>query len=309
MHLAGDIRRLVGHTPMTELKRVMGRERTSARLLAKLESFNPTGSVKDRAALFMLDAAEREGKLLPGATIIEPTSGNTGISLAALAAPRGYRVVLTMPDTMSQERRKLLRAYGAELVLTEGAGGMKSAIRKAETLAKEIPGSFMPAQFDNPHNARAHYLTTGPEIFSDTQGRVDCLIAGVGTGGTISGTGQYLRECNPAICIIAVEPLNSPVLSGGAPGPHKIQGIGAGFIPAVLDTEMYHEIIAVDNEDAIRYARSVASLEGLLAGISSGAALCAAVQWAKRPDNTGKTAVVLFPDGGNRYLSTSLFAP
>lgn len=276
-------------------------------VLVKLELFNPAGSIKDRAAKNMLDEAEKNGQLKQGTTIIEPTSGNTGIALAALAAPRGYRVILTMPETMSTERRSLLKAYGAELVLTEGAKGMKGAIEKAEELAAEIKDSFIPSQFANTANPEAHYKTTGPEIWRDTDGEIDILVAGVGTGGTITGTGQYLKKQKPEIKVIAAEPAASPVLSGGAPAPHKIQGIGAGFVPDVLDTEIYDEVIKVENEDAFAAARALAKTEGVLAGISSGAALHAAAQLALRPENVGKTIVAVLPDTGERYLSTPLF--
>ena len=303
MRYAADVTQLIGHTPLLHLKRLC----TDATLLAKLECFNPAGSAKDRIAVSMLTAAEAEGKLGPGATIIEPTSGNTGIGLAAVAVVKGYRVILTMPDSMSEERRRLLKAYGAELVLTPGSEGMADAIRKAHELADTIPNSFIPGQFDNPANAQAHYATTGPEIWNDTDGCVDIFVAGVGTGGTISGVGRYLKEKNPSVQIIAVEPLGSPVLSGGSAGPHGLQGIGAGFVPQVLDTDVYDEVITVAEEDAFAAARAVARQEGVLVGISSGAALHAARQVASRLENRGKTVVVLFPDTGDRYLSSPLF--
>ena len=299
---------LIGKTPLLELTHIEREAELPARLLAKLEYFNPAGSVKDRIAKAMIDRAEAGGKLKPGSTIIEPTSGNTGIGLASVAAARGYRIILTMPETMSVERRQLMKAYGAELVLTEGAKGMKGAIAKAEELAKEIPGSFIPGQFVNPANPAAHRSTTGPEIWEDTDGKVDIFVAGVGTGGTITGVGQYLKEQNPAVKVVAVEPKDSPVLSEGRSGAHKIQGIGAGFVPEVLDTAVYDEIIPVSNEDAFAAGRLVGRKEGILVGISSGAALHAAVRLAKRPENSGKTIVVLFPDAGGRYLSTPMFA-
>ena len=299
---------LIGRTPLLELTRIEKETGVKARILAKLEYFNPAGSVKDRVAKAMLDEAEASGKLKPGSTIIEPTSGNTGIGLASVAAARGYRIIITMPETMSVERRQLMRAYGAELVLTEGTKGMKGAIAKAEELAKEIPDSFIPGQFVNPANPAAHRSTTGPEIWADTDGKVDIFVAGVGTGGTITGVGQYLKEQNPAIKVAAVEPKDSPVLSEGRAGSHKIQGIGAGFVPEVLDTAVYDEVIPVSNENAFAAGRLVGRKEGILVGISSGAALHAAIQLAKRPENAGKTIVVLFPDTGDRYLSTPLFA-
>lgn len=298
---------LIGNTPLLELTRYNAKNAPDATILAKLEYFNPAGSVKDRIAKAMIDAAEADGKLVPGSTIIEPTSGNTGIGLAAVAAARGYRIIITMPDTMSVERQKLIRGYGAELVLTEGAKGMKGAIEKAQELAASIPGSFVPLQFDNPANPAAHKATTGPEIWRDTDGKVDIFVAGVGTGGTLTGTGAFLKEKNPAIRVVAVEPESSPVLSGGKPGPHKIQGIGAGFVPRVLDTTIYDEILPVPNEAAFTTAQALAHTEGVLVGISSGAALWAATQLAKRPENRGKTIVALLADNGERYLSTALF--
>ena len=299
---------LVGGTPLLELRRVAQSEGLEARLLAKLEYFNPAGSVTDRVAKAMLDDAEARGILKPGSVIIEPTSGNTGIGLASVAAARGYRLIIVMPETMSVERRQLMRAYGAELVLTEGAKGMKGAIAKAEELAKETPDSFIPGQFVNPANPAAHRAATGPEIWEDSGGQVDLFVAGVGTGGTITGVGEYLKSRNPAVKVVAVEPAGSPVLSGGSAGAHKIQGIGAGFVPEVLNTEIYDEIITVENEDAFAAGRLVGRCEGVLAGISSGAAVWAAIQLAKRPENRGKTIVALLPDTGDRYLSTPLFA-
>ena len=299
---------LTGHTPLLELTHLEQDYRLEARLLAKLEYFNPAGSVKDRVAKAMLDDAEARGALKPGAVIIEPTSGNTGIGLASVAAARGYRIIIVMPDTMSVERRQIMKTYGAELVLTEGAKGMPGAIAKAEELARELPGSFIPGQFVNPANAQAHYDTTGPEIWQDTDGQVDLFVAGVGTGGTITGVGRYLKEQNPAVRIVAVEPAGSPVLSGGKAGPHKIQGIGGGFVPEVLDTGIYDEIIQVADEDAFALGRQIGRREGVLVGISAGAAAWAAVELARRPENRGKTIVALLPDTGDRYLSTELFA-
>lgn len=299
---------LVGNTPLLEVMNLEKKHQLAARLVVKLESMNPAGSVKDRAALRMLLDAEKSGKLLPGGTIIEPTSGNTGIGLAACAVPRGYRLILTMPDTMSVERRNLLKAYGAEVVLTEGALGMKGAIAKAESLAKEIDGAFIPGQFENPSNALAHYNSTGPEIYRQTDGEVDVFVATVGTGGTLTGTGRYLKEQKPSISVVAVEPKDSPVLSEGKSGAHKIQGIGAGFIPAVLDTAIYDEVLTVTSEEAYATARELAVSEGILVGISSGAALAVALRVAKREENKGKMIVVLLPDTGDRYLSTELFA-
>ncbi len=299
---------LIGNTPLMELGNYEQAHQLGAAILAKLEYFNPAGSVKDRVARAMLDDAEQKGLLKKDAVIIEPTSGNTGIGLASVAAARGYRIILTMPDTMSAERRTLLKAYGAELVLTEGAKGMKGAIAKAEELAKEIPNSFIPGQFVNPANPAAHYQTTGPEIWRDTDGKVDIFVAGVGTGGTLTGVGRYLKEQNPKVKVVAVEPATSPVLSKGVSGPHGIQGIGAGFVPDTLDTNVYDEVIPVENEDAFTAGREVAHKEGVLVGISSGAALYAATVLAQRPENKGKMIVVLFPDTGDRYLSTALFA-
>ncbi len=297
---------LIGRTPLLELTHV--EEGLGARILAKLEYFNPAGSVKDRIAKAMLDDAEKSGKLTKDSVIIEPTSGNTGIGLASVAAARGYRIIIVMPETMSVERRQLMKAYGAELVLTEGAKGMKGAIARADELAKEIPNAFIPGQFVNPANPKAHRETTGPEIWEDTDGKVDVFVAGVGTGGTVSGVGQYLKSKNPGVKIVAVEPASSPVLSKGVAGAHKIQGIGAGFVPDTLDTKVYDEIIAVENEDAFESGREIGRKEGVLVGISSGAALWAAKELAKRPENKGKTIVALLPDTGDRYLSTALFA-
>ena len=299
---------LIGKTPLLELTHIEKEEGLEAKVLGKLEYFNPAGSVKDRIAKAMIDDAEQKGLLKPDSVIIEPTSGNTGIGLASVAAARGYRIIIVMPETMSVERRQLMKAYGAELVLTEGAKGMKGAIAKADELAKEIPNSFVPGQFVNPSNPKAHIETTGPEIYEDTDGKVDYFVAGVGTGGTITGVGQYLKRKVPSVKVVAVEPASSPVLSQGVAGAHKIQGIGAGFVPDVLDTKVYDEIIPVSNEDAFADGRLVGRKEGVLVGISSGAALHAAVELARRPENEGKTIVVLFPDTGDRYLSTPLFA-
>ena len=306
-HIYTSVDQLIGGTPLLELSRLEREEGLEARILAKLECFNPAGSTKDRAARAMLDDAEARGLLRPGSVVIEPTSGNTGIGLASVAAARGYRVIIVMPETMSMERRLLMKAYGAELVLTEGAEGMKGAIARAEELAAEIPGSFIPGQFVNPANPAAHRASTGPEIWEDTGGKVDIFVAGVGTGGTITGVGQYLKEKNPAVKIVAVEPQDSPVLGGGCPGPHGIQGIGAGFVPVVLDTGVYDEIIPVSGADAFAAGRQVGRMEGVLVGISSGAAVWAAVRLARRPENRGKTIVALLPDAGDRYLSTPLF--
>lgn len=299
---------LIGRTPLLELTQIEKSEGLNAKILAKLEYFNPAGSVKDRIAKAMIDDAEARGILKTGSTIIEPTSGNTGIGLASVAAARGYRIIIVMPETMSVERRQLMKAYGAELVLTEGAKGMKGAIAKAEELAKEIPGSFIPGQFVNPANPEVHERTTGPEIWEDTDGKVDIFVAGVGTGGTITGTGRYLKKQNPNVKVVAVEPASSPVLSQGKAGSHKIQGIGAGFVPDVLDTKVYDEIIAVENDAAFAAGKLVGKKEGVLVGISSGAAIWAAIELAKRPENAGKTIVALLPDTGDRYLSTPLFA-
>lgn len=299
---------LIGGTPILKLNNYIALNELPANIYAKLEYFNPAGSVKDRIAKAMIDDAEAKGALKPGAVIIEPTSGNTGIGLAAVAASKGYRIILTMPETMSIERRNLLKAYGAELVLTDGAKGMKGAIAKAEELAQQIEGGFIPSQFTNSANPTAHFNTTGPEIWEDTDGKVDIFVAGVGTGGTVSGVGKYLKSKNPNVKVVAVEPAGSPVLSKGVAGPHKIQGIGAGFVPETLDTKIYDEIIAVENEDAFATGRTLARKEGLLVGISSGAAVYAATQLAKRPENKGKNIVVLLPDTGDRYLSTPMFA-
>ena len=299
---------LIGKTPLLELTHIEKEEGLEATVLAKLEYFNPAGSVKDRIAKAMIDDAEAKGLLKPGSVLIEPTSGNTGIGLASVAAARGYRIIIVMPETMSVERRQLMKAYGAELVLTEGSKGMKGAIAKADELAKEIPNAFIPGQFVNPANPAVHKATTGPEIWADTDGKVDIFVAGVGTGGTITGVGEYLKEQNPAVKVVAVEPAGSPVLSKGTAGSHKIQGIGAGFVPDVLNTAVYDEIIAVDNEDAFITGKRVGRSEGVLVGISSGAAVWAAIQLAKRPENKGKTIVALLPDTGDRYLSTPLFA-
>ena len=299
---------LIGKTPLLELVHIEKEEGLEARVLGKLEYLNPAGSVKDRIAKAMIDDAEASGKLKPGAVIIEPTSGNTGIGLASVAAARGYRIIIVMPETMSVERRQLMKAYGAEIVLTEGAKGMKGAIEKADELAKETPNSFIPGQFVNPANPAVHRATTGPEIWDDTDGKVDIFVAGVGTGGTVTGVGAYLKSRNPEVKIVAVEPASSPVLSKGTPGAHKIQGIGAGFVPDVLDTKIYDEIIAVENEDAFAAGKRIGKSEGVLVGISSGAAVWAAIELAKRPENKGKTIVALLPDTGDRYLSTPLFA-
>ena len=298
---------LIGSTPLLEVRNIEREEGLKARVLVKLEYFNPAGSVKDRVAKAMIDDAEAKGLLKPGSVIIEPTSGNTGIGLASVAAARGYRIIIVMPETMSVERRQLMKAYGAELVLSEGSKGMKGAIAKADELAKEIPGAFIPGQFVNPANPAAHYAATGPEIWADTDGQVDIFVAGVGTGGTITGVGQYLKEQNPAVKVVAVEPASSPVLSEGRSGAHMIQGIGAGFVPEVLDTGVYDEIVPVANEDALSTGRRMGRSEGVLVGISSGAALWAAVELAKRPENAGKTIVALLPDTGDRYLSTPMY--
>ena len=306
IHTSAD--QLIGHTPLLELTHIEKIHNLKARLVAKLEYFNPAGSVKDRIAKAMIDNAEAKGILKPGSVIIEPTSGNTGIGLASVAAARGYRIIIVMPETMSVERRQIMKAYGAELVLTEGTKGMKGAIAKANELAQEIPGAFVAGQFVNPANPKAHYETTGPEIWADTDGRVDFFVAGVGTGGTITGVGEYLKSKKPEVKVVAVEPATSPVLSKGTAGAHKIQGIGAGFVPKVLDTGVYDEIIPVANEDAFAVGKQIGKAEGVLVGISSGAAAWAAIELAKRPENEGKTIVVLLPDTGDRYLSTPLFA-
>ena len=306
-HIYTSAHQLIGHTPLLELTHIEEKLGLKAKLLAKLELFNPAGSVKDRVALTMIEDAEASGALKPDSVIIEPTSGNTGIGLAAVAAARGYRMMVVMPDSMSMERRLLMTAYGAELVLTPGAQGMKGAIAKAEELAAEIPNSFIPGQFVNPSNPKAHRETTGPEIYDDTDGNVDIFVAGVGTGGTITGVGEYLKSRNPAVQVVAVEPSDSPVLSGGNPGPHKLQGIGAGFVPEVLNTQVYDEVFPVTSEEAYAGGRLMGRSEGVLVGISSGAALHAAIQVAKRPENEGKTIVVLLPDTGDRYLSTPMF--
>lgn len=308
MKVYESVDQLVGHTPLLELKRVEEAHGVSARILGKLEYFNPAGSIKDRIAKAMIDDAEAAGILKPGATIIEPTSGNTGIGLASIAAARGYQLILTMPETMSVERRNLIKAYGAKIVLTDGAKGMTSAIEKANELAAEIEGSFIPGQFINPANPAIHKATTGPEIWQDTDGTVDILVAGVGTGGTLTGIGQYLKEQNPEVKLVAVEPSDSPVLSEGRAGSHKIQGIGAGFVPEVLDTTLYDEVITVESDDAFAIGREIGREEGVLVGISSGAAVWAALELAKRPENEGKTIVAILPDTGERYLSTPMFA-
>ena len=307
-HIYTSADQLIGRTPLLELTHIEKENALEATILGKLEYFNPAGSVKDRIAKAMIDDAEASGALKPGSVIIEPTSGNTGIGLASVAAARGYRIIIVMPETMSVERRQLMKAYGAELVLTEGAKGMKGAIAKAEELSHEIPDSFIPGQFVNPANPAIHKSTTGPEIWADTDGKVDIFVAGVGTGGTVTGVGAYLKEQNPTVQVVAVEPAGSPVLSKGTPGSHKIQGIGAGFVPDVLDTKIYDEIITVENEDAFAVGKEVGRSEGVLVGISSGAAVWAAIQLAKRPENKGKTIVALLPDTGDRYLSTPLFA-
>ncbi len=299
---------LIGHTPLLRLSNIIKKHGLEADIYAKLEYFNPAGSVKDRIAKAMIDDAEAKGQLKPGSVIIEPTSGNTGIGLASVAAARGYRIILTMPETMSVERRNLLKAYGAEIVLTEGAKGMKGAIEKADELAKSTPGSFIPSQFSNPANPAAHFASTGPEIWDDTDGKVDIFVAGVGTGGTLTGVGKYLKSKNSDVKVVAVEPAGSPVLSKGTAGPHKIQGIGAGFVPDTLDTSVYDEILPIENDDAFSTGREIARSEGVLVGISSGAAVFAAIELAKRPENKGKKIVVLLPDTGDRYLSTPMFS-
>mgnify|MGYP000255999928 CR=1 FL=1 len=308
MNVYSSVTELIGKTPLLEVKKIEKAKQLDAKILVKLELFNPAGSAKDRIAKAMVDDAEQKGLLKEGSVIIEPTSGNTGIGLSAIAAARGYRIIIVMPETMSVERRNLMKAYGAELVLTEGAKGMKGAIAKAEELAKEIPNSFIPSQFTNPANPAVHEKTTGVEIYNDTDGNVDIFVAGVGTGGTVSGVGKYLKSKNPNVKVVAVEPAGSPVLSKGVSGSHKIQGIGAGFVPETLDTKIYDEIITVENEDAFETGRLIARTEGVLVGISSGAALWAAIQLAKRPENKGKTIVALLPDTGERYLSTAMFA-
>ena len=308
MNVYSSVTELIGKTPLLEVKKIEKGKELDAKILVKLELFNPAGSAKDRIAKAMVDDAEQKGLLKEGSVIIEPTSGNTGIGLSAIAAARGYRIIIVMPETMSIERRNLMKAYGAELVLTDGAKGMKGAIAKAEELAQQIEGGFIPSQFTNSANPTAHFNTTGPEIWEDTDGKVDIFVAGVGTGGTVSGVGKYLKSKNPNVKVVAVEPAGSPVLSKGVAGPHKIQGIGAGFVPETLDTKIYDEIIAVENEDAFATGRTLARKEGLLVGISSGAAVYAATQLAKRPENKGKNIVVLLPDTGDRYLSTPMFA-
>lgn len=308
MHYFKSMDELIGHTPLLELNHYQNEKGLAARVFAKVEGLNPAGSIKDRAALYMITEAEKSGKLKKDSVIIEPTSGNTGIGLAAIAASKGYRMIIVIPDTMSVERRNLMKAYGAEVVLSDGAKGMSGAIEKAEKLSEEIPGSFIAGQFVNPANSRAHYETTGPEIWDDLDGQVDIFVSGVGTGGTITGTGRYLKEKNPKIRIVAVEPKASPILSGGHPGAHKIQGIGAGFVPEILDTKIYDEVITVDNEDALKTGAELAKTEGILVGISSGAAVYAAMQLARRPENKGKNIVVIMPDHGDRYLSTPMFS-
>lgn len=307
-HIYTSADQLIGNTPLLELTHIEQELGLAAKIFAKLEYFNPAGSVKDRIAKAMLDDAEASGKLKPGSVIIEPTSGNTGIGLASVAAARGYRIIIVMPETMSVERRQLMKAYGAELVLTDGTQGMKGAIAKANELAQQLPNAFVPGQFENPANPKAHFASTGPEIWADTDGKVDYFVAGVGTGGTVTGVGEYLKAQNSAVKVVAVEPKDSPVLSKGTPGPHKIQGIGAGFIPDVLNTAVYDEIITVANEDAFATGKKIGSREGVLVGISSGAAVWAAIEIARRPENAGKQIVVLLPDTGDRYLSTPLFA-